>query len=201
MSSAIAIAALAWATAVPMQATSWPSSGWFDVTELEDGCVATGEFEFDGRADVRFMLSYDGGDDVMIGFSSYGWSRTDGQTYEIAYLFRPTTAYTGNATGYTTSIYHGFASKFGTEVLDHFAQADSLEVTKDGVTVTHINLRGSAGATATLRRCAAAVRRKVAAQERREQQWEYIAPDPFAPAAPAPVPSDTRPATAPTGPQ
>lgn len=185
MSAITAAITLALSAAYPIQAAEWPSSGYFDVVELDDGCVVTSEFEFDGRPDVRFLLSYRGDDEVRIAFTSYGWSATAGQTYEMSYLFRPTTSYTGPAAGFTSeSIYHGFTTKFARSVLDDFASAESLEVVKDDVTVTHINLLGSSGATATLRRCVASVQRKAAEKARRESQWEYIAPDPFAPAPP-----------------
>lgn len=91
----------------------------------------------------------------------------------------------GVATGVVLSyIYKGFRISFPTDFLDALAAASSMIVTKgkgdDQVILTHINLRGSGAAVASLRRCAEHVQRANAAQARREQRWDHISRDPFA---------------------
>lgn len=156
----------------------WSASSYFDVTELDDACVATSHFEFDGRSDVRFFLSYDG-DQAFITLTSLDWSKPTDDV-SIQWDFLPITGFTGNAVGITNeSIYDGFAGKFGPDVLDAFAAATSLMVSRDETVITHINLAGSGAATAALKRCVQAVERQNAAKARAEQQWDYIAEDPF----------------------
>jgi len=179
--------AIALTSSVPASADDWPSSGAFDVVEVENGCAMAGEFAFDGRSDVKFFLVYAGAD-LSISFTSLDWSKAADDT-EVAYLFLDGSrdvadGFTASVKGITLdTIYDGFVAKFTEDVLPPFAHAASLFVRSGDTTITHINLRGSAAAVETLRRCKASVERRESAQAAAERRFDYIERDPFSPPA------------------
>ena len=191
--SALAALLLSAVLSTAPQERDWPSSGGFDVLQLEEGCAAATTYDFDGRSPVKLSLIYTG-EFAILALASRDWSNRDGQSYSMVYLLDEK-AWTGDALGFVEGYADkGFTARFPPEFLQDFAAADDLFIsTGDGATVvTHVSLDGSAGAVATLRRCADYVQRQNAERDRRERRWDYIAPDPFAasPAAPLPAPGE-----------
>lgn len=184
MSAAVALALAATLAAAPsLQDRTWPSSAGFDVVQLEENCVITGTYPFDGRAPVQLELYFDG-DEVRFALTSLDWSNQEGRDYPITYILDDA-VYDGEVPGVVFDyVKKGFVGGFGSDFLDAFAEASTLLVMTGETVVTHVRLNGSAAAVATLRRCTDHVRRTNAAQEQRERRWDYIAPDPFAPPAP-----------------
>lgn len=202
MRSIVGLAVVAAMCAGPAwgQSRNW-STPQFDIAEVDDACVLSSSFAFDGRSDVKLDLIWNG-DGVGLALTSSGWSAEDGKEYEgFSYLFRnPDASFSGGKTfgtifGY---IYKGFLTPFDADVLESFASAESLIVLRkvgesEPAIVTHMNLEGSGAAIASLRRCTTHVLRQNAAQARREQEWDYIERDPFAPvtapstASPSPI--------------
>ena len=163
----------------PAQERNWPSSGGFDIIQLDTACVLSASYEFDGRAPVELSIFF-GGEEASLLLTSLDWSSRSGEEYEIDYLLGEV-GYSGNAVGMISDYVHkGFVAKFGPDFLDAFARAPSLLVTRGEVVVTHLSLRASSSAVTTLRRCAEHVARANADQARREERWNYITADPFA---------------------
>jgi TonB family protein len=178
--------------ALPTQAKEWPSVGWFDIIEAEESCIASSEYEFDGRSDVKLLLVL-GEQQDFVGLMIYSldWSAKKDVEY-------PGITYTLNGFVYSDvkdddgkmilttkgdlfeSVYKGFFRLFTVQFLDDFAKGDSLLVEKDATVITHINLHSSGAAVTKLRECAAYVKRKNDAQRAQEAQWDYIEKDPFA---------------------
>lgn len=172
-------------------AKNWPSVGWFDITEFENGCAATAEYSFDGRSDVKLALIISEGDYPVLMVNSLDWSAKDGVEYPgITYGLngfvysdiKDDDGKTIVATKGSTldRIYKGFVRAFPKDFLDDFAKGSSLIIEKGDVVITHVNLQSSGAAVAKLRECAAYVKRQNDAQRKKEEQWEYIDKDPFA---------------------
>lgn len=168
---------------MPAAAEDWPNSGPFEVIEASDACAIVGDFSFEGRADVELSLLADA-DQVLIAFTSKGWSRlADG--IEMSYEFFPgqtaePRSFVGLASGLTRDQdHHGFYANLDSSILEAFAASDSLLVAKGGAPVTHIDLRGSAMAVQTLKRCNAAVQRRLDQRRSAAAQWNDIDADPF----------------------
>lgn len=180
MSATTVIAALVFAAAPAVgQVRDWPSSQGFDVLQLDDSCVITTTYDFDGRSSVRLSLFWDGARADLF-LSSLGWSNRASAPYAVQYSLGGF-VYEGNARGLVSDGgYKGFVSGFDPAFLGDFARAESLYVTTGDTVVTHLNLSGSGAAIATLRRCTDHVQEANAEQARRERRWDYIAPDPFA---------------------
>jgi hypothetical protein len=197
MRLAIIVAASALLMAGPSvgQSRNW-NTDWFDVTQHDTSCGMSSSFNFDGRPDVNLDILYAGESSGILAVTSSGWSAVEGAEYDdLSFLLvNPDRDFGGGvATGVVLSyIYKGFRISFPTDFLDALAAASSMIVTKgkgeDQVILTHINLRGSGAAVASLRRCAEHVQRANAAQARREQRWDHISRDPF---AATPATSDT----------
>ncbi|WP_292046270.1 MULTISPECIES: hypothetical protein [unclassified Brevundimonas] len=189
MRFAIIVAASALLMAGPSfsQSRNW-NTDWFDVTQHDTSCGMSSSFNFDGRPDVNLDILYGGESSGILAVTSSGWSAVEGAEYDdLSFLLvNPDRDFGGGvATGVVLSyIYKGFKISFPTDFLDALAAASSMIVTKgkgdDQVILTHINLRGSGAAVASLRRCAEHVQRSNAAQARREQRWDHISRDPFA---------------------
>lgn len=172
-------------------AKSWQSVGWFDITEAETSCVATAEYNFDGRSDVKLALlvGEDGYPILMI--NSLDWSAKDGVEY-------PGITYSLNGFTYSDvknkdgkfllvtngntfdGIYKGFIRIFTANFLDDFASGSSLLIENGDSVITHIKLFSSSDAVAKLRECSAYLKRKNDAQRKQEAEWDYISKDPFA---------------------
>lgn len=164
-------------TPTSAQVRQWPSNDGWDVVQLDDSCTIDTRYSFDGRADVKFMLFWNG-ERAGLFLTSTDWSNRNGVDYEVTYRLGET-VYSGKAVGYVDLIDKGFSSVFGVEFLDDFSHASTLLVTTGDSIITHLNLRGSAAAVATLKRCATHVARANAEQAERVQRWSYIDRDPF----------------------
>lgn len=184
LAAAIAVTASLGA-APPAQLRNWPSSQGFEVVQLESSCAISTSYDFDGRSPVELTLFYED-DKVSVLLTSSDWSNRTGEIYEVSYQLGGY-SYAGEATGLVTSGRPGFVAKFEPTFLTDFAAASALLVTRGEVIITHLSLSGSGAAVATVRRCLEHVQRTNAAQARREQRWDYIPEDPFAPPAPAPA--------------
>lgn len=186
MSLTAALALAATLVAAPSgQQRDWPSSQGFNVLQLDQSCAITTTYDFDGRSSVELSLFYQA-EEVTVLLTSTDWSNREGETYDVSYLLGDR-GYTGGAAGLVTSGRPGFVAKFDVAFLDAFAAAPSLMVTRGDAIITHLSLSGSGAAVSTLRHCLEHVMQANAAQARREQRWDYIAADPFAPPAPTPA--------------
>lgn len=169
---------------MPAAADDWPSSGAFEVIEASDACAIVGEFSFEGRANVELSLLAEA-DQVLIALTSKGWSRP-ADDIEMSYAFLPgqtaePRSFVGPASALTRDQdHHGFYANFDSSILEAFAASNSLLVAKGGAPVTHIDLRGSAMAVQTLKRCNAAVQRRIDQHQSAAAKWNDIAADPFA---------------------
>jgi TonB family protein len=173
------------------QADQWPSSGNFDVVETARGCAAGGDFALPGRSNTSFLVSFDG-DEVVMVLGSRDWTPPADGT-EVSFRFTDEGVFTGPISGTSFSNgQKGFAANFSPAVLEPFARSGSLVVAAGETVVAHLNMRGSAAAAATLRRCTDSVLRRNAAQAREEQAFDYIARDPFGEGI-APAPGPVRP--------
>lgn len=189
MRLALYVAASACLVAGPAigQSTNW-NTEWFDVAQGDTSCVMSSSFNFDGRPDVNLDIVYGGDGSGALLVTSSGWSAVEGAKYDDLnfLLVNPDRDFGGGvATGVVLSyIYKGFSTTFPPEFLDAISAASSMIVTKgkgdDTATLTHVNLRGSGAAVASLRRCAEHVQRSNAAKARREERWDHITRDPFA---------------------
>lgn len=179
--SSFALALLTVTAAFPALGQQWPTTGNFDVSEVEGGCILTGSFEIDGRSDVELFVA-SRPDAVRIALASQDWSKPE-PSFEVTFQFHPGVAsYTGQASALTLDgIGNGFVLEFRPNVLDAFASASTMMVKRGETVVDHIDLHGTAAATATLRRCTAAVTAREAGQARRAKEFEYVPRDPFAP--------------------
>lgn len=169
---------------MPAAAGDWPNSGPFEVIEVSDACAIVGEFSFEGRANVELSMLAEA-DQVLIALTSRGWSRpADGIEMSYAFFLGQTAeprSFVGLASGLTRDQdHHGFYANFDSSILEAFAVSDSLLVAKGGAPVTQIDLRGSAMAVQTLKRCNAAVQRPIDQHQSAAAKWSYIDPDPFA---------------------
>jgi TonB family protein len=177
--SSLAIALLlGCVTPTSAQVREWPSNDGWDIIQLDKSCTIDTSYSFDGRADVKLMLFWNG-ERAGLFLTSRDWSNRSGVEYEVTYRLGET-VYSGKAEGYVDVLDKGFSSVFGAEFLDDFSRASTLLVTTGDSVITHLNLRGSAAAIATLKRCAAEAARANAAQAERVERWSYIDRDPFA---------------------
>lgn len=175
------IAVAAWAVCSPALAQqNWEGAGYFDLIEIDGACLATAEFVAEGRANTRFLLA-DDAEGVKISLTSMDWSKPE-SVLEVSFEFLPNgKTYVGNAAPLTlSSVYNGFVMMFDDQVLTEFAAADSLRVTRGDVVIDHLDLKGSAATTATLRRCTSSALAKEAARQRERDRFSDIPKDPFA---------------------
>jgi len=156
---------------------SWPSSGGFDVLQLESSCALHTTYSFDGRAPVEMTLFLEQDGPALL-LQSGDWSSRGSEEYAVTYRLDDV-VYDGTAFG-VRGISGSLAARFEDDFLPAFARADDLLVHRGETVITHLSLEGSAGAVATLRRCFEYLTRESAARARREQRWDYIERNPFA---------------------
>lgn len=175
----IVTASLALAFAASPLQRDWPSAGPFDIYELEDECALHAEYPIPGRAPIKLsVMSGDG--QTFLALSSTDWSARDGEAYTLKFDLG-TISYSGAAVGAVAGhINKGFIAKMDDTFLDAFATAPDLYVTRERAVVAHLNLRGTAAAVSTLRRCVSHVDAASAARRAQEKRVDYISADPFA---------------------
>lgn len=182
MSAVVAIGLIA---ATPqIEVRDWPTPGGWQVVQHDEGCALGNTYYPDGRQPVTIIV-IPTEEVIAVSLSSPDWSAVAGQEYEITYRLG-SGGYTVQAVGFRDEADRGFTAYFAPDFLDRFAAASGLHVSRGEAVVTNISLRNSAAAVAAVRRCSNFVSAARAEQARREQRWDYIERDPFAPPAPPP---------------
>ncbi len=170
---------LAFALAVAVESSYWPAAGDWDMGKAEDRCLTSQTFEGPGSTELIVTIELDGSAIVMV--QNENWSTVKGQKYPDISITIDDNAYSGGiATGVGDYLSKGFVIGVPAEFLDDFGRGRSLRFHNGDTLVDSLNLRGSAAATSSLRRCIEVVRRENQTAERERQRLAHIPTDPFA---------------------
>lgn len=180
---------LAFALAVAVESSYWPAAGDWDMGKAEDRCLTSQSFEGPGSTELTVTIELDGSAIVMV--QNENWSTVKGQKYPDISITIDDNAYSGGiATGVGDYLRKGFVIGVPAEFLDDFGRGNSLRFHNGDTLVDILNLRGSAAAVSSLRRCIEVVRRENQIAERERQRLAHIPVDPFA----TPIPTRDEPA-------
>ena len=158
---------------------SWPSSGNFDVAEFESGCFLNATYEGRGETELSLMLGFDG--DNFITVENALWSAEEDKIYsDIAFEFQMRSYTGGTVLGIKANFKSGFGAKASAAFLDDFSKSSYLHIMKDGETIDHLSLKGSALALQTARACLRDWKARVQAEQKKRQRLEDLSDDPFA---------------------
>lgn len=175
---------------LPATARDWPETAGWEISESDDFCLMSMEYEGPGDSTLAIGLYSDGR--IIVANVNYSWSAEKGRPYpDVSFLLNGK-SYSGTAVGVDILGKKGFAMKFGSEILADIAAAPAVHVYKGDALVDRLKLTGSAAALVVTRRCLASVRAKLAAAEREKQRWSDLPRDPFASEAGASRPVSIR---------
>lgn len=165
------------ATAIPTVAAGQVVQGW-TIGEVDDGCGMMMDYAGEGSTDLYFFEKV-GGESTILA-RNYNWSAKDGEAYPMTFWL-DRTPFSGEVTGMKPSDGKaGFVIKGNASFRKAFAAASGLTITRGETVVDDLSLKGSGAALATLSRCVARVRAKLAAEAREKARFAHIAKDPFA---------------------
>lgn len=159
---------------------SWPDAGGWGIGQFEERCLTNLDFEGEGTTELSVSLELDGSSYVII--SNLNWTTVEDRQYPDASVTIDDVSFSGGDTvGTVTGGYRrGLMMKMPVGFVDQFAQGSSFKVHNGDQLVDSLDLKGSAAATSSLRRCINVVRREHAAAERERQRLAHIPKNPFA---------------------
>lgn len=173
-SAALACAMLS----LPATARDWPDTAGWTISESDDFCLMSMDYE--GPGDSTLVIGLYGDGRIIIANVNYSWSAEKGRPYPEISFHLNGRSYSGTALGVDILGKKGFAMNFGSEMLTDIAAASAVHVYKGDTLVDRLTLAGSAAALAVTKRCLASVRAKLAAAEREKRRWSDLPKDPFA---------------------
>lgn len=166
----------------PAEVRNWPDAGGFEILQLDDTCALTAEYPLAGRSPITLAV-IQGTDTPTLVMASRDWSNQVDAQYDLTFELGRS-VYSGTGRGVLVEyVKKGFKVSLGSDFLNEFAAAPGLYVTHGDAVVANLSLNGTTAAVAAMRRCSAYVQQANTQQAARERRIDYIAPDPFAPAA------------------
>jgi len=178
--SRLSLPAAALALLVPAAAgaRTWPTTGGWDIGEIDDGCVMAQEYEGAGESTLYLSLEVDG--HLTLAVANSNWSIKEKELYELRFVIG--SAEYGGAKSVGTKI--GYKPAILTRMSDafvaDFAKGSGITIYRDQTVVDDLSLSGSGAAVQVLRRCAASVKARLNAEARERARLAHIPADPFA---------------------
>ena len=166
-----------------LPAVLWSAPAWasWELSDGDDNCAITGEYEDDGNSTVTLAGYVDGGFGLFV--ANDNWSIIAGKEYDLAFVFDEQ-VFTGSSTGYKIEGEKGFWIRGKQDLADAFRKARRLGIVKDSETVVLLaGLGGSAAAMTRMDACIMDKRRQrdreQAAARALEEKRKRIPADPF----------------------
>ena len=162
-------------------ALSTPAHAEWELSNGDDNCAITGEYEDDGNSTITLAEHLDGGFSLFV--TNDNWSNVAGRKYELAFVFDGE-VFTGESTGFSYGSQKGIRIGGGQDLADAFRKARRLGIVKDAKTV--VLIAGLGGSSAAMQRMAACVagkrrehNREQAEARALEEKRKVIPADPF----------------------
>lgn len=160
------------------EARTWPSAGGWDIIEGDETCGMTSEYE--GAGETELMLILDAEGDTLVAVTNYSWSAKEGEEYDLRFVLNGVEYSGGKSIGTKFAAKAGFVTKMEDDFLADFARGNSFRIYRGEALVDQLSLDGTAAGLSVLRRCAAAMKARVAAEAREKARLAHIPVDPFA---------------------
>lgn len=151
-------------------------SGWIIVGD-EESCGMGSDFEGPGNTFLTFHKYLDGKTGLTV--SNANWSAKKDTIYPISYVLNGVKFSGGISRGSGTRD-PGFVSIMGTEFEHNFAAGHTLHIYLDDQKIDQLSLAGTSAALASVNRCLAGLRMRLAAEQRERERWAHLPKDPFA---------------------
>lgn len=175
----LGLAVVALSLGSPTQAKDWPSSGVFDVLELDNGCALTATYEGPGETEMILSLLEDG--DAILLINNFNWTAEEGKFYDDISFHLSSGSYGGGTvSGSKIGYKRGFATRVKPGFIKDFAMSGSLHVSKADETIDRLSLKGSSAAIANARKCNSQLFAQRKLEMRERMKLEDLPVDPFA---------------------